>query len=390
MPHLPPLPPTLDIPSEFPSLKNWHFFQHSGVSPMPKRAADAMRQYIDQSEADSYLTGGWYKHAELTRQRAAKILNADPTEIAFIKNTSEGLAFVAGGFDWKPGDEIISTHSEYPANVYPWMSAAKRFNAKHIMVPERPDGRILPEDLFAAVTPNTRMIAISHVEYASGFRTDIAAIGEFCRTHKNARGPGGKILFCVDAIQSMGTMPIDVKAMHIDFLSADGHKWMLGPEGLGIFFCNQQRLDSLRPEVGWMNVINATDYGHFDFTLRDDAKRFECGSYNLPGCFALGASLGLIIDVGIPTIWSRIYALTQMLADGVAKKGYQVFSPRAREDECSGILSFSAPDPRRHGEIIATLEKQRVIIVEREKRLRAAPHFYQGEEQINALIAALP
>ena len=222
MMQLPPLPPSLDLAAEFPSLKNWAFFQHSGVSPMPKRAADAMRKYIDQSESDAYLTGAWYKHAELTRQRAAKLLNADPKEIAFIKNTSEGLAFVAGGFDWKPGDEILSTRSEYPANVYPWMSAAKRYGAKHVMVPERPDGRIPPEDLFAAVTPNTRMIAISHVQYASGFRADLAAIGDFCTTHKAPRPTSGtdKILFCVDAIQSMGAFPVDVKAMHIDYLSA--------------------------------------------------------------------------------------------------------------------------------------------------------------------------
>lgn len=403
MMQLPSLPSSLDIPAEFPSLKNWHFFQHSGVSPMPKRAGDAMRQYIDQSENDAYLTGGWYKHAELTRKRAAELINADAKELAFIKNTSEGIAFVAGGFDWKPGDEILSTRSEYPANVYPWMSAEKRYGARHIMIPERPDGRIPPEDLFAAVTPRTRMIAISHVEYASGFRTDLAALGEFCRTHTNARGE--KILLCVDAIQSMGALPIDVKAMQIDYLSSGSHKWMLGPEGMGIFFCRHELLESLHPEIGAMNVINATDYSNIDFTLRPDAKRFECGGYNLAGTFALGASLGIILEVergiGVPPmensapatsrmIWPRIHALTEMIAEGVSKKGYKVFSPRAREEECSGILSFSAPDPRRHGEIIAALEKQKVVIVEREKRLRAAPHFYQGEEQVHKLIDALP
>jgi selenocysteine lyase/cysteine desulfurase len=178
--------------------------------------------------------------------------------------------------------------------------------------------------------------------------------------------------------------------MHIDYLSAGGHKWLLGPEGMGIFFCRLDLLDTLTPEVGAMNVINATDYSNIDFTLRPDAKRFECGGYNLAGAFALGASLGLILEVGIPTLWARIHVLTQMIAEGVARKGYTVFSPRAREDECSGILSFSAPDPRRHGEIIAALERKHVILVEREKRLRAAPHFYQSEEQIQALINALP
>lgn len=379
---LPNLSDNFDTAAEFPSLKNWSFFNHSGVSPLPRRAADAMRRYIAQSENDGYMTGNWYKHAETTRRLAAGLLNASPLEIAFTKNTSEGLAFVANGLDWKPGDEIISTASEYPANVYPWMAAQKRYGARHIMIRERPDGRILPEDLFAAVTPRTRMIALSHVEYASGFRNDLAAIGTFCRARN--------ILFCVDAIQSLGALPVDVQAMHIDYLSAGGHKWMLGPEGAGIFYCRRDLLDSLQPEIGWMNVINATDYANFDFTLRPDAKRFECGGYNLAGILALGASLQMLTDIGIPTIWQRIHALTSMLAGGLQKKGYRIYSPRTLESECSGILSFTHPNPALHGSILQSLEQQKIILVERESRLRAAPHFYQSETQINNLLNALP
>ena len=362
---LPPLPPSI-TPDHFPSLKSWAFFNHSGVSPMPKPAADAMRRYADGSEADAYMIGQWYKQAERTRRRAAELINADYKEIAFIKNTSEGLAFVANGLDWKAGDEILSTRSEYPANVYPWMAAQQRYGIKHVMIQERPDGRIPPEDLFQAVTPKTRMIALSHVEYASGYRNDLAAIGEFCRQ----RG----ILFCVDAIQSAGALPIDAKAMYIDYLAAGGHKWMLGPEGTGIFFCRRELLDTLYP----------------DFTLRPDARRFECGGYNLAGVLALGASLELLLSVGIPAIWARLHALTTMLAEGVQAKGYHVFSPRDQESECSCIVSFSARDPKSHPAILKSLEEKRIILVERESRLRAAPHFYQGAEQIQALLDALP
>jgi len=378
---LPPLPPTV-TPNLFPSLRSWAFFYHSGVSPMPKPAADAMRRYADGSEADAYMTGQWYKQAERTRRRAAELVNADPKEIAFIKNTSEGLAFVANGLDWKAGDEILSTRSEYPANVYPWMAAQQRFGVKHVMIQERPDGRIPPEDLFHAVTAKTRMIALSHVEYASGYRNDLAAIGEFCRQ----RG----ILFCVDAIQSAGALPVDVKAMRIDYLAAGGHKWMLGPEGTGIFFCRRELLDTLYPEVGWANVVNATDFSHFDFTFRPDARRFECGGYNLAGVLALGAALELLLSIGIPILWARLFALTTMLAEGVQAKGYHVFSPRDRESECSGIVSFSALDHATHAAILKFLEDRHIILVERENRLRAAPHFYQGPEQIQTLIDALP
>jgi selenocysteine lyase/cysteine desulfurase len=178
--------------------------------------------------------------------------------------------------------------------------------------------------------------------------------------------------------------------MHIDYLSAGGHKWMLGPEGAGIFFCRRELLGSLHPEVGWMNVVHATDYSHLDFTLRPDAKRFECGGYNIAGILALGASLELLLSVGIDAVWQRLYALTTMLAQGVQAKGYAVFSPRTHESECSGIVSFSSPHPQDHPAIIKSLEAQHIILVERDNRLRAAPHFYQGEEQINALIEALP
>jgi cysteine desulfurase / selenocysteine lyase len=377
-----PVLPEFITPDLFPSLKSWAFFNHSGVSPMPKPAADAMRRYIDQSESDAYMTGQWYRQAEHTRRRAAELIHADPKEIAFIKNTSEGLAFVANGLDWKAGDEILSTRSEYPANVYPWMAAQQRFGIEHVMIRERPDGRIPPEDLFGAVTPKTRMIALSHVEYASGYRNDLAAIGEFCRQ----RG----IFFCVDAIQSIGALPVDVQAMQIDYLSAGGHKWMLGPEGTGIFFCRRELLDTLFPEVGWANVIHSTDFSKIDFTLRPDARRFECGGYNLAGILALGASLELLLSVGIPAVWARLHALTTLLAEGVAAKGYRVFSPRALESECSGIVSFTAPDPKTHSAILKSLEQKRIILIERENRLRAAPHFYQGEPQIRSLIDALP
>jgi len=382
--NLPPLPDTFIPSQEFPSLNHWAFFNHSGVSPVSRRAADAIRRYLDQSQHDAYMTGKWYKQAETTRAAAAKLLNADVTEIAFVKNTSEGLSFIANGLSWKPGDEIVSARVEYPANVYPWMDAAERHGVKHIMVSERVRngaGRIEIEDLFAAVTPRTRLIAISHVEYASGYRNDLAAIGRFCRE----RG----ILFCVDAIQSVGVLPVDVKAMQIDFLSAGGHKWMLGPEGIGIFFCRRELFSEVRPEVGWMNVVHYQDFTHHDFRFREDARRFECGGYNLAGVLGLGGSLEMLHDLGPDLIWRRAYGLTSMLTDGLRAKGYHVYSPRETEEESSGIVSFTsplhAPDP-----IVKSLEEQKIIITKREERLRAAPHFYQGPEQIQRLLDALP
>ncbi len=378
-PQLPPLPADFDVAVEFPITRRWTFFNHAGVAPISGRAAAEIERFAREARDDSYLTGRWYQKIELVRKLAAEFIGALPEEIAFVKNTSEGIAFVANGLDWKAGDEIISTSVEYPSNVYPWMDVAQRCGARHIMLPEV-DARVDIQSIFNAVTPRTRMIALSHVEYASGFRHDIAAIGRFCRT----RG----ILLCVDGIQACGVLPVDVRAMNIDFLSADGHKWLLGPEGAGIFYCRKDLLTSLRPEVGWMNVIHASDYGIYDFTLRADARRFECGSHNIPGILALGASMQLLADMGWDIVTGRVLGLTTQLCSGLAQKSYTLISSR-RDHETSGIVSFKSRD-HNHAEIISNLEKQKIIIVEREGRLRVSPHFYQSSEDIDRLLDALP
>jgi selenocysteine lyase/cysteine desulfurase len=382
---LAPLPQGFDPSAEFPSSRKWNFFQHAGVSPLSRRAAGAVKDYADLSMMDAYVTGKFYKRADLIRANAAKLINAQPEELAFVKNTSEGLSFVANGLTWKAGEEILSTGVEYPANVYPWMDLERRFGVKHVMVAER-EGRIVLEDLLRAVTGKTRMIAISHVEFASGYRNDLVTIGKFCRE----RG----ILFCVDAIQGCGALPVDVKGMSIDYLSCGGHKWILGPEGLGFFFCRKELIEGLHPEVGSMNVVNATDYQHYDLTLRKDAKRFECGGYNIAGIMGFGAAVELLLEIGVETIWKRVHGITTMIAEGVKEKGYTVVSPRDREEECSGILTFVAPDraggAAKHAEILGALAEKNIIMVERNGRLRAAPHFYQGEEHVRALVEALP
>jgi cysteine desulfurase / selenocysteine lyase len=385
---LPEFPAGFQVEHEFPILRHWDFYNHAGVAPLSNRAAEALQKYTAEARDHAYLTGRWYVQADRVRQLAAKLIGATPEEIAFVKNTSEGLAFVANGLAWNAGDEVIGTNVEYPANIYPWMDLAQRFGVKHIQVPER-DGRIPIESLFAAVTSRTRMIALSHVEYASGYRNDVAAIGRFCREHD--------ILFCVDAIQALGVVPVDVNAMNIDFLSADGHKWLLGPEGCGFFYCRTEHLLKLRPEVGWLNVVNALEYGNYDFTLRNDARRFECGTYNIPGILAMGASLELILELGVPFIQQRLRALTGQLCSGLIEKGYRIFSPRGTspsgEGEDSGIVSFAPPEDARELDaagIVRDLQTRKIALVLREKRLRASPHFYNSPKQIARLLSALP
>ena len=353
---------------------------------MPRRAAEAMRKYAREAEEGAYLGADWHKDIQRLRGVAGRLINAKREEIAFVKNTSEGIATVAGGIDWRAGDRIVTTGVEYPANVYPWMDVAKRFGVELVMVPEETgeDGarrvrleRILEE----AQHPRTRLVALSHVEFASGQRHDLAAVGRVCREK-------GK-LFCVDAIQSVGVLPVDVVGMGIDFLSADGHKWMLGPEGAGIFYCRKELLEGIRPLiVGWMNVINADDYGHYDFTLKPDAGRFECGTHNVAGLLGMKAAIELLAEVGIERVAERVRLLTERVIEGVRRKGYQVVSPRG-QGEWSGIVSFVS-SKHDHKEIWKRLRKEeRIEIAVREGRLRVSPHFYNTEEQVERLVEVL-
>jgi cysteine desulfurase/selenocysteine lyase len=371
---------------QFPVLSRCTFFNHAGVCPLPKVAADALRAYAAQAESSAYLGALWYHDLEKLRQESAALINAHRDEIAFVKNTSEGLSIVAHGIDWQWGDVIVTAGVEYPANVYPWMDLVQNRAVKLAMVDEVDDGgvRRVPTEkiLEAASDPRTRLVSLSHVQFASGQRMDIAAVGKFCRE----RG----ILFCVDAIQTLGILPVDVRAMNIDYLSADGHKWLLGPEGAGFFFCRRELLEHTRPlMLGWMNVINAQDYGSYDFTLKPDAGRFECGTYNIPGLLSLRASLQLLRSVGTDSISLRLKTLGDRLIAGVTAKGYHVLSPRTN-DEWSGSVSFTS-STHDHATIVSTLRKtHRVEIALRERRLRASPHFYNTEVQVDHLVELLP
>jgi selenocysteine lyase/cysteine desulfurase len=372
----------------FPVLGRVAFFNHAGVAPLPRVAADAMRTYAAQAESTAYLAAGWYADIDRLRGTMARLINATNEEVAFVKNTSEGISIVASGIDWQWGDRIVSTQVEYPANIYPWMEVVRARGCSLVMVPEETDAhgaRHVPLEkiLEAAAHPKTKLVALSHVEYASGQRHDVARIGEFCRKHDK--------LFCVDAIQTLGVLPVDVRQMNIDFLAADGHKWLLGPEGAGVFYCRKELIERTRPlMVGWMNVINALDYGSYDYTLRPDAGRFECGSHNVAGLLALKASAELLTSLGIGRLAQRVRELTDRLIDGLVRKGYAIVSPRDKW-QWSGSVSFLAKNPLEHDRIFQALRREhRTEIAVREGRLRASPHFYNTEAQIDGLIEHLP
>jgi len=368
------------VREEFPVTRNFNFQNHAAVAPLSKRAAAAICRYAEMSRDHAYLNESFYRRASAVRTLAARLINANPDEVTFVKNTSEGLSFVANGLQWKTGDNVVLANVEFPANVYPWMNLQAR--GVHLKMVIEEQGRIPLEKLVAAIDSRTRLVTISAVQYLSGYRIDLAALGEVCRQ----RG----VFLCVDAIQALGAVPLDVRSMNIDFLSADGHKWICGPEGAGIFYCNKALLGHLRPStVGWMSMKQGEDFGRYVFEFRDDARRFDAGCYNLPGVYGLGAAIELLLEMGIEQIHERLIRLTDLLVASVRDKGYRVVSPR-QPGEKSGIVAFFSDvhDPLKVQQHLQS--EHRLIIAVRQGRLRASPHFYNTEAEIQQLIDLLP
>ncbi len=369
-----------EIRRAMPITRHYNFMNHAAVAPVCGRGADAMRRYLDEASEHAYARGGLYPESKRVRQVSAKLLNCHPEEVTFVKNTSEGLSYVANGLQWSRGDNVVTAGVEFPANIYPWMHL-KPQGVQLKMVPED-NGRVPIERIAELIDDRTRVVTISAVQFGSGFRTDLAALGTICQQ----RG----VLFCVDGIQAVGCVPIDVRAMKIDFLSADGHKWLLSPEGIGLFYCRHELLGLLRPSsVGWLGVKNPMDFGTYKLDFRDDARRFDGGSYNLAGIWALGATIDWMLEIGVDKIWERISMLTERLVKGVKAKGYRIVSPREAH-ETSGIVTFVSSQHDHEKIVNHLLKEYKTVIAARLGRLRVSPHFYNTEDEVDQLIDHLP
>jgi selenocysteine lyase/cysteine desulfurase len=309
------------------------------------------------------------------RQATARLINASPDEIAIVKNTSEGVATVALGLDWKAGDRVIAFREEFPANYYPWLRLEKRgVEITWLSIYD-------PLEKIAAAIPDARLLAISYVNYLSGYRVDLNSIGELCHSHG--------CFFFVDAIQGMGVFPIDVEASHIDALAADGHKWMVGPEGNGVLYVRRRWLDAIEPiEFGWTNTAKYADYSSRDMTLRADAGRYECGTLNTVGCYGQRAAIEFLLKVGIENIAPAVLALAGQIEQGVRAKGYEVMVGRTHETG-SGIVSFRHPsiDCRT---LVSDLRHNKITAAPRQGWVRVSPHFYIGAEDIEQTLRLLP
>jgi cysteine desulfurase/selenocysteine lyase len=358
--------------AEFPVADRLLYMNHAGVSPIPASSAAAGVRLLNQYRDEGALRSRkWVELADEGRDRFARLIGASTDEIAFIKNTSEGISFIAAGFPWKEGDNLVTANVEFPANIYPWMRL-EAYNIEVRMVQAR-EGRVRKEDVIAACDEKTRLVALSSVEFANGYRIDLPGIGEYCQKQG--------IFFFVDAIQSLGVIPMDVRGFGIDALAADGHKWMLSPEGIGGFYISRDVMEMVEPVVlGWHSVRNRFDYENYDFRLSPDARRFEPGSFNTVGLAAFGASLELILSIGVERIWERVRRLTEEAIESALHAGYEVVSPRNPEER-SGIVTFRVPGADSQALWKALLSRN-AVCSHRLGGIRLSPHFYNTSEEI--------
>jgi selenocysteine lyase/cysteine desulfurase len=366
--------------AQFPVTASWAFLDHAAVAPLPSPAVAALRAYAESMAANGIAAFPvWSARLAHVRALAARLINApDADDVYFVPNTTYGIGVVAEGFPWRAGDNVVLAAEEYPANQYPWMNLAHR-GVEVRAVPSR-GNRVAIDDLRNAMDTRTRVLTVSSVEFSSGFRNDLDALGSLCRK----RG----VFFFVDAIQSLGAFPLDVQKAPIDALAADGHKWLLGPEGAGIGYVRREWVDRLHPiGVGAFSVENPLAFSTIDFKLKPHAGRWEGGAYNVPGLVALGASLELLLNTGIENVQRRVLELTDYLCDRAAARDWQVFSSRA-ESEKSGIVSLIHPTLSPI-DVVKRCKAAGVVVNARAGRVRVSPHAYNTPDEIDRFLAVV-
>lgn len=368
------------IIDEFPQPADLYYLNHAAVAPWPARSARAVERFARENIATGARDyAQWLVIERTLRERLARLLNAaSRADIALVKNTSEALSFVAFGLDWREGDQVIISTEEFPSNRIVWEALRPR-GVEVVQVDLQ--GGDAEGALLAACTPRTRLMAISAVQYASGLRLDLERLGLGCEQRD--------VLLCVDAIQQLGALAMDVQRSRCAFAMADGHKWMLGPEGLGVFYCRQDLRERLAlHEYGWHMLENAGDYDRDDWAPARSARRFECGSPNMLGAMALEASLSLLEEVGMPQVERALHERVQWLLDGLeGMSGVRLLSAQER-DRRAGIVTFTA-DGWDNRQLHERLKTEQIICAQRGGGIRLSPHFYTEARVIDHTLQRL-
>lgn len=363
---------------EFPLTDDLIYLNHAAVAPWPKRTSDAVIAFAAQnSRFGSHFYLDWLKkETELRRQFQTLLNAASADDIALVKNTSEALSFVASGLPWQVGDNIVSSNQEFPSNRLPWQSLADlgvEFREADLSSADTPE-----DALFARVDSRTRLLTISSIQFASGLRMDLPRIGEFCKQ----RG----ILFCVDAIQSLGAVQFDVQACQADFVMADGHKWLLGPEGLGVFYSTPEARERLKlTQYGWHMMKDIHNYENVPWEIHPGARRFECGSPNMLGIHALSASLSLLLETGMATVEACVIERNDYLKAAIAAHPQLILLSDRQSPLKSGIVVFKHQSHDSQA-LYRHLQQNGVVCALRGGGIRFSPHFYNTFTELDKAV----
>jgi cysteine desulfurase / selenocysteine lyase len=366
----------------FPVCASKIFLAHAAVTVLPRPVADAMQRYAELGALSHQEDGNTWRDVKASREVCAKLIGAHAEEIALLGPTSLGLSLFANGLDWQPGDEVVCYGDDYPANVYPWLALARLGVIVRRFQPERL-GEITPELVAATVTDRTRLVALSTAHFLSGYRPDVDAIGRLL----HARG----VLLALDAIQTLGAFPLDVA--HVDFLSADAHKWMLGPNGIGIVMVKREHFTRLRPTLlGAWNVYSPDFIAQEEIRFMPTAQRYEPGVLNFIGLYGMKAGLDLILATGVGAIAARLLELKACLLTHLDALGFETLGPRSGAN-AHAITTVHRPGTD-HGALHAKLLAAGVVCSYRHDRagreyLRFSPHFYNTKAELDRVAELL-
>jgi len=367
---------------EFPVAKNKIFLAHAGVCPLPRRVAQAMNDCANEAtlgDQEEFVMS----RIDDARRAGAQLLNCQPDEVALVGPTSLALSFVAAGLNFRKGDNILIYHDDYPSNVYPWMALAEK-GVKVRLMNIRNLGVIRKVDVMGQVDEDTRLVALASNHFISGYRLEHDAIGTFLRE----RG----ILFCLDAIQTLGAFPTTVE--NVDFLAADAHKWLLGPCGAGVFYVKKDLQEKLNPPIyGWHNVRNPNFVAQAQIEFRSGAAKFEAGTHNLIGLIGLLAAMEMALEIGVENIARELVRKRAWLVPAIQAKGYTVLNPEPKGENASGITAFHLPGQdvtELHQKLTAagvttSLRTDRKA----QKYIRLSPHFYNTDAELHRVLELL-
>ena len=366
----------------FPITERVVYLNHAALSAPPTTTLEAVRAQMEDASLNGTINyRRWVAVRERARRLAAEMIGARPEQIAFMRNTSDGLSTIANGLRWRAGDNIVTFRGEFPSNIYPWLRLREAQGVEVRMCEER-DGRIDLDELTGLIDNHTRIVAISHVQYASGFRADLERLGRAARRHD--------ALLVVDVIQGMGALPLDVEAELIDVGAGACHKWLLTPEGVGLLYLSDRARERIEPTlVGWASVPNPEDYSNFEQGWKHGALSWETGTGQTALLHGLDASLQLLTQTGIERIAAHLEELTDYFCERLAGRDYEIVSSR-RAGEKSQIVCIRHKDGWTPMTLYSHLKRQNVLVAPRGTRLRVAPHLYNTHADIDALLAALP